>query len=422
MKKIYSLLTSFLLAVSLMAQAPQSFNYQAVVRNAVGEIIESKLVGMRISILQGSINGTVVCTEEFSPTTNAFGLVTLTIGTENPTAFDTIDWSAGPYFVKVELDPAGGTNYTNMGTSQLISVPYALYAKTSETAIDAVLVTGDQTISGNKTFTGTIDVNNKVITNAGTPVNTTDVANKAYVDEVLVKILDIQAEQGVKDFDGNEYKAVRIGNQVWMAENLKTTHYADGTALIDGKGVGDLSADDRTKYWFVYGDSMVNKATYGLLYTWAAAMNGASSSSANPSGIQGVCPAGWHLPSNAEWITLEEYLIAHGYNYDGTTTGNKIAKALASTTNWQFAEILGAVGNTDFPLKRNITGFTGLPGGGRGNDGIYYYIGQWGLWWTSTGINTINVWGRAMKYFWSYLERGDGTFYENGISVRCVKD
>jgi uncharacterized protein (TIGR02145 family) len=408
MKKIYSFLMSVLLAVSLMAQAPQSFNYQAVVRNADGEIIESTLVGMRISILQGSINGTVICTEEFSPTTNAFGLVTLAIGSVNTSGFGAIDWSAGHYFVKVELDPAGGTNYTNMGTSQLISVPYALYAKTSETAIDAVLVTGDQTISGNKTFTGTIDVDNKVITNAGTPVNTTDVANKAYVDAVLVKILDIQAEQGVKDFDGNEYKAVRIGNQVWMAENLRTTKYSDGTAIplkvIDNNAWINLSTPG---YCWWNNDSATYSVLYGAIYNWYAVNTGK------------LCPTGWHVPTDADWTLMENYLIANGYNYDGTNSGNKIAKSLAAATNWPLSSNTGAPGNTDYPSYCNKTGFTALPVPCRGL--TFDCCEEFGKWWSASKFDNSSAWLRVIYYDKAYVER---TYYlmVTGLSARCVKD
>jgi hypothetical protein len=131
MKKIITLISAFILAGSLMAQAPQSFNYQAVVRDAGGNIIASTQVSMRISILQGSISGTAVCEEVFIPVTNTFGLVTLAIGSMEPTDFSAIDWSAGPYFVKVELLVPGNVIYSDMGTSQILSVPYSLYAKSA---------------------------------------------------------------------------------------------------------------------------------------------------------------------------------------------------------------------------------------------------------------------------------------------------
>ena len=133
MKKLYTLLASFLITLTLFAQAPEKMSYQAVVRDANNALIMNQAVGMRIQILQGSVSGTTVYEETQTPTSNDNGLVTLEIGTGTIVSgmFGSIDWSTGPYFIKTETDPTGATNYTISGTSQLMSVPYALYAKTS---------------------------------------------------------------------------------------------------------------------------------------------------------------------------------------------------------------------------------------------------------------------------------------------------
>ena len=133
MKKLYTLLASFLITLALFAQAPEKMSYQAVVRDANNALIMNQAVGMRIQILQGSVSGTTVYEETQTPTSNDNGLVTLEIGTGTIVSgmFGSIDWSSGPYFIKTETDPTGATNYTISGTSQLMSVPYALYAKTS---------------------------------------------------------------------------------------------------------------------------------------------------------------------------------------------------------------------------------------------------------------------------------------------------
>ena len=133
MKKLYTLLASFLITLTLFAQAPEKMSYQAVVRDANNALIMNQAVGMKIQILQGSVSGTTVYEETQTPTSNDNGLVTLEIGTGTIVSgmFGTIDWSTGPYFIKTETDPTGATNYTISGTSQLMSVPYALYAKTS---------------------------------------------------------------------------------------------------------------------------------------------------------------------------------------------------------------------------------------------------------------------------------------------------
>ena len=133
MKKLYTLLASLLITLALFAQAPEKMSYQAVVRDANNALIMNQAVGMRIQILQGSVFGAAVYVETQTPTSNDNGLVTLEIGTGTIVSgmFGSIDWSTGPYFIKTEADPTGATNYTISGTSQLMSVPYALYAKTS---------------------------------------------------------------------------------------------------------------------------------------------------------------------------------------------------------------------------------------------------------------------------------------------------
>lgn len=112
------------------AQAPQEFNYQAVVRDGSGNVLPSQAVGLEISIRQTTPGGTIVYTETHSTSTSNIGLVNVPIGGGTPTSgtFAAIDWAAGPYFVEIGLDPTGGTSYTSMGTQQLLSVPYALYA------------------------------------------------------------------------------------------------------------------------------------------------------------------------------------------------------------------------------------------------------------------------------------------------------
>jgi hypothetical protein len=137
MKYIFTTFCCLIIAITIFAQSPVSFKYQAVVRNYEGLVLEEETISMRISIIQASIDGTPICVETFNPTTNGFGLVNLMIGSQNTTDFTTIDWSAGPYFVKIEIDLADEGNYTEMGTTQLLSVPYALYAeKVRDAGID----------------------------------------------------------------------------------------------------------------------------------------------------------------------------------------------------------------------------------------------------------------------------------------------
>jgi hypothetical protein len=130
MKKIFGLFFLFFLGIHSFSQAPDVLNYQAVVRDASGQLLKDQDLSVRISILQGSVDGSVVYSETFSTTSNAYGLIRLRIGEGATTDdFSAIDWSAGPYFLRVAIDPDGGTAYTDIGTTQLLSVPYALHAK-----------------------------------------------------------------------------------------------------------------------------------------------------------------------------------------------------------------------------------------------------------------------------------------------------
>jgi len=135
MRKIYAIFSAVLITATIWAQSPQKMSYQAVIRNNSDQLMTNHAVGMQISILQGSPTGTAVYVETQTPTTNPNGLVTVEIGGGTPVTgtLAGIDWSTGIYYIKTETDPNGGTSYTITGSSQLLSVPYALYSKTANT-------------------------------------------------------------------------------------------------------------------------------------------------------------------------------------------------------------------------------------------------------------------------------------------------
>ncbi|MGD0709703.1 MAG: hypothetical protein ABR968_00835, partial [Bacteroidales bacterium] len=124
------LITVYCSLFTAYAQIPQAFNYQAVARDGSGNILAGQIVGLRLSILQGSGSGTLIYSERQVVSTNQFGLFTLSLGTGSVITgtFSTIDWSAGNYWLRTEMDPNGGTTYTNMGNAELLTVPYAMYA------------------------------------------------------------------------------------------------------------------------------------------------------------------------------------------------------------------------------------------------------------------------------------------------------
>ncbi|MCK5367810.1 MAG: hypothetical protein KAQ62_04635, partial [Cyclobacteriaceae bacterium] len=264
MKRIFTFFVSIFLGWTIYCQSPEKISYQAVVRDANNNLIIHASLGLQISILQGSIDNPPVYTETQIATSNANGLVSLEIGngTVLSGGFNKIDWVNGPFFIKIEIDLLGGTSYTITSTSQLLSVPYALHAKTAESIsgniseIDPVFgasvangITQTDTINWNNKlnieidgsvtneiqtisrtglqitlsdgggfrdsvniFTG--DMQNQNIVNLANPVNDNDAATKAYV-ESLIEQLYAQGALRVRDYDGNYYNTIKIGNQIW---------------------------------------------------------------------------------------------------------------------------------------------------------------------------------------------------------------
>jgi uncharacterized protein (TIGR02145 family) len=173
------------------------------------------------------------------------------------------------------------------------------------------------------------------------------------------------------DIEGNKYNTVNIGSQVWMAENLKTSRYNDNTTLSNITDNTSWPTLSTPAYCWYNNDAATYKATYGALYNWYVV-------DATSNGGKNVCPSGWHVPNDGEWTTLENYLISKGYNYDGSTNGNKIAKSLAEPTLWNISSTTGAIGNTDFSSYHNKTNFSALPGGSLDSDGAFHSINIYG--------------------------------------------
>ena len=192
MRKIYSIFLAVLLSASVFAQSPQKMSYQAVIRNSSDQLVTNHAVGMRVSILQGSPTGTAVYVETQTPSTNANGLVTIEIGggTIVTGTFAGIDWSAGPYYIKTETDPTGGTSYSITGTSQLLSVPYALYAKTvaSYPETDPVFAGWDRSTGITIPSSQVIDFQTSVTNNAAMLLNT---AKNSYPTADATKVANL---------------------------------------------------------------------------------------------------------------------------------------------------------------------------------------------------------------------------------------
>jgi uncharacterized protein (TIGR02145 family) len=218
-------------------------------------------------------------------------------------------------------------------------------------------------------------------------------------------------EGSVTDQDGNTYNYLTYGDQVWTVENAEMVSYRDDTPIpqvTDATEWQNLT----TGAWCYYD----NDPTKPRLYNWYAVMGIHDNDENTPN--KEFAPEGWHVPTDAEWTTLEEYLIANGYNYDGTTEGNKIAKAMASTIGWNSLTSTGAVGNDQ--SINNSSGFNAFPEGFR-NDGSFINEGNFTIFWSSTEYTSNGAWYRYLTNYLSNLYRNN-TNNRNGFSVRFVRD
>ena len=219
-----------------------------------------------------------------------------------------------------------------------------------------------------------------------------------------------QRMQTVKDYDGNVYHTIKIGDQIWMVENLKTTHFRNGKSIPNVKDNNDWTALTTPAYC-TYQNKPENKDKFGLLYNFYAVCDSTNI----------LAPAGWHVASNEDWKVLQNYLIKGRFNFDKSTDGAKFGKALAAKTDWIITkdEFGGAVG--DDLSKNNATGFTALPAGYRYDGGVFYDMGCSAYWWTSTENKASVAWYKSMRCdYWGLFTFRD--VKTEGFSVRCVKD
>jgi uncharacterized protein (TIGR02145 family) len=222
----------------------------------------------------------------------------------------------------------------------------------------------------------------------------------------------------VTDYDNNTYNTVQIGNQCWMKENMRATHYANG----DPVPAGGSNLSYYEPYYYDYSSSGIPLEQRGYLYNWGAAMHGAASSAASPSGVQGICPDGWHVPSHAEWTEMTDYVSSQSeYTCGGNSSNN--AKALASKEWWNTSTESCAVGND--LAANNATGFSAVPAG---------YFEDWSSSFGSAGVFTA-FWSSRANEGSSYYTFGRDLFYSEtilrvrtdlltraGYSVRCLRD
>jgi uncharacterized protein (TIGR02145 family) len=208
-----------------------------------------------------------------------------------------------------------------------------------------------------------------------------------YFSDTLHILTNMICPTTTTDFDGNVYSTIQIGTQCWMKENLNAEHDASGTPIPR----------------YCYGSSIAYCDTFGGLYYWTTIMNSSGSSNTIPSGIQGICPTGWHIPSDAEWEILVNYLGGD------SIAGGKMKES--GFAHWQ----------TPNSNATNSSSFSALPGGYRNSTGNYETKGIYGFWWSSTEYSYQIAWCRSLfnqsgsvYHFYDYKDKG--------FAVRCIKD
>jgi uncharacterized protein (TIGR02145 family) len=212
----------------------------------------------------------------------------------------------------------------------------------------------------------------------------------------------------VTDAGGNVYQTVKIGSQTWTVENLRTTKYNDGTPIPLAVSLSEWAVLSTPGYCY-YGSTTNADSIrkFGALYNWYAV------------NTKKLAPAGWHVPDTLEWLAMQNYLVANGFNWDGTTADNKIGKALAAKADWSVSTVDGAIGND--LTKNNRTGFSAMPGGSRYYDVDCNYIGQMGIWWTATAADDAHAYYRMLSNSLDFLDLYQSAS-TTGFSVRLVKD
>jgi uncharacterized protein (TIGR02145 family) len=279
---------------------------------------------------------------------------------------------------------------------------YRVQLSTISTFVNPVL--NDSTVSGGtKTVSAALSVN----TTYYWRVNAKNAGGTGSWSAIRSFTTQPPVSSTVTDADGNVYHIVTIGTQTWTVENLKTTKYNDGAAIPLVTSTSAWSNLTTSGYCWYNNDAAANKNTYGALYNWYTVNTGK------------LAPTGWHVPSDAEWDTLQNYLVAHGYNWDGTTTGNKIAKSMAAQTIWSTSTITGTIGNN--LSTNNRSGFSALPSGCRSGDGTFGSIAGSSYWWSATEVDA------SLGYYRNVGCNNDDLYTDNdikscGFSVRLVKD
>jgi len=385
MKRLFTLV---LLAITIVAksQAPQLIPYQAIARDATGNAVTNQNIGFRFSIHDQTITGSVIWQEAQTVISNSLGVVVTNLGSASD--LSTVNWAQGDKFLQVEMDIAGGTNYSDAGTQQMMSVPFALHAQTATTTfadngVSRVSYSGDTLFLAN---------GESFIIPGISYANIQGDAHSCGADNIHNSD---KTYNTILDHEGNSYKTIIIGDQEWMAENLAVSTYRNGEPIATNLADSNWNTTTEGAWAYLFDDPSKN-CPLGKLYNWYTV-----------SDQRGVCPASWHIPSIEEWNSMIAYL-GDNAAFKVTTPGG---------TYWDTGCEVGTNSNAN-----NSSGFSALAGGFKWDTGDY-----------SLGI-CASAYFQTITYnnnqnYTVALEAGIADFFgiflvdhNIGQSVRCIKD
>jgi uncharacterized protein (TIGR02145 family) len=376
----------------LIAQAPALIPYQAVARDASGQALNGATINARFTIHDGTATGTAVWQELQTVTTSSLGLFTAQLGSSVP--LTGVNWANGSKFMQVEIDL--GQGFVDMGTQQMLSVPYALYstnagsasnAESAGNGISGVSQTGDTLYLANGNYLIVPGISLANGSGGGTTLHTCGAPNVHNPDLTY---------GSMTDQEGNVYKTIVIGTQEWMAENLNTSVYRNGDAIPTNLDDATWAATT-SGAWAYYNNDASYACPYGKLYNWFTCVD-----------ARGLCPVGWHVPSDAEWTVLTDFLGGE------SDAGGK----MKSTGTIEATTGLWGVPNSG---ATNNSGFSGVAAGYRGSDGEYPNIGLISGFWGATEVGSITAWRALLQFNNENADAGDENTL-TGFSVRCLRD
>jgi uncharacterized protein (TIGR02145 family) len=378
---------ALLISALIIAQAPALIPYQAIARNAAGEPLASSSLNARFTMHDGTASGEVVWQELQTVNTSALGLFTAQLGSS--VSLINVNWDVSAKFIQVELDLGNG--FIDIGTQQLLSVPYALHA--GSVHVDAS-ATGDTLFVGDGSFVIIPGISEANSFTTGTTLHTCGASNVHNPDLTYGTMTDQE---------GNVYKTIAIGTQVWMAENLNTSIYRNGDSIpnVHDNVTNQL---DSVGLWTYYNNDSSYVCPYSKLYNWYACVD-----------ARQLCPIGWHVPSVEEFQALASFLGG------ASVAGGKmksIGTIEQNTGLWYESLIPNEIPTT------NSSGFSAVPAGQYSTNGNFFVnLGEISKFQTSSEFNANSTWTCYLDYLGDNMHCGQCAQCKPWcFSVRCVKD